>query len=181
MLLKVRLNRWSVRIATRNTRTIGSALSPISSARCAVAIAEKFLRSISVNVPAARKNHSSFGQINRHHTGAQCSSASSAEIRNMSSSTKRIIRHAFAEFSQAIGKEIIAVRLYKEQVGYLCEREIVESDGSAFIQVLPFNTTKEVRELLHCDPYFSTLKTGANVLLGKLALEVPYERPSSST
>ena len=99
----------------------------------------------------------------------------------MSSSTKRIIRPAFAEFSQAIGREIIAVRLYKDQVGYLCEREIVESDGSAFTHVLPFTTTKEVREFLHCDPHFSTIKTCANALLGKLALEVPHERPSPST
>ena len=95
----------------------------------------------------------------------------------MSSSTKRTIRPPFAEFSQAIGKEIIAIRLYKEHVGYLCERELVEPDGSAFTQVLPFTSTKEVREFLHCDPYFSIIKTSANTLLGKLALEVTNEHP----
>ena len=99
----------------------------------------------------------------------------------MSSSTKRIIRHAFAEFSQTIGREIIAIRLYKEHAGYVCERELIESDGTAFTQALPFTTTKEVREFLHCDPYFSTIKTGANMLLGKLALEVPHEHSWSST
>jgi N-acetylmuramoyl-L-alanine amidase CwlA len=139
------------------------------------------LRFISVNAPAARKNHYSFGQINLHHTGAQLCSASSAEFHNMSSSTKRIIRQAFAEFSQTIGKEIIEIRLYKEQVGYLCERELIESDGSTFTQVLPFTTTNEVREFLHCDPHFSTIKTCANTLLGKLALEVPHDRPSPNT
>ena len=41
----------------------------------------------------------------------------------MSSLTNRSPRHAFAEFSQEIGKDMIHVRLFKERVGFLCERE----------------------------------------------------------
>ena len=98
----------------------------------------------------------------------------------MISSTKQNVRHAFAEFAQAIGREIIVIRLFREHAGYLCERELIESDGTAFTQALPFKTTKEVREFLHCDPHFSTIKMGANTLLGKLALEIPHERPDTS-
>lgn len=99
----------------------------------------------------------------------------------MISSTKQNVRHAFAEFAQVIGKEVVVIRLFREHAGYLCERELVESDGTAFTQALPFKTTKEVREFLHRDPYFSTIKTGANKLLGKLALEIPHERPETNT
>lgn len=93
----------------------------------------------------------------------------------MSSLKNQPIRRAFAEFSQEIGKDMIRIRLFKESVGFLCERELVESDGTAFTQVLPFRTTNEVQEFLHCDPHYSTIKRNANELLGKLASEIINE------
>lgn len=99
----------------------------------------------------------------------------------MSTAKKRNVRPSWAEFSQLVDKKVITIRLFKEAAGYMCERELSEPDGTLFTQALPFNTTKEVQQFLHCDPYFSTIKINANKLLGKLALEVPHERPQPIT
>jgi hypothetical protein len=93
----------------------------------------------------------------------------------MSSSTNRLPRHALAEFSQAIGKDVLNVRLYKERAGFLCEREWVESDGSAFTQALPFHSSAAIREFLSNDPHYEVIKKHAIRLIQSLPMEIRHE------
>jgi hypothetical protein len=150
----------------------------ISSAICVAAVAEKHSRFISVSAPVVPRNLFLSGRVSRRNTGAPCSSANSVDNLAMNSSTNQQVRHAFAEFSQTIGKAVIRVRLFKEHAGYLCERELIELDGTAFTQALPFRSLNEVQEFLTCDPHYSTIQKGAKKLLDRLASEVINEFPN---
>ena len=93
----------------------------------------------------------------------------------MTSPKNRLTRHTLAEFSQNIGKQVLNVRLFKEHAGYLCERELVESDGSAFTQALPFQSAAAVREFLRSDPHYEAFRKRASSLLNRLPSEVSHE------
>lgn len=93
----------------------------------------------------------------------------------MTSPKNRLTRHTLAEFSQTIGKQVLNVRLFKEHAGYLCERELVESDGSAFTQALPFQSAAAIREFLHSDPHYAAIKGHTYSLLNRLPSEAFHE------
>jgi hypothetical protein len=88
-------------------------------------------------------------------------------------------RRPFSEFTQALGKQVLHLRLYRESNGFLCERELVESDGTGVTQALPFHTAREVEEFLLSDPHYARIKSGAMKLLHSFALEVCHESASS--
>jgi hypothetical protein len=88
-------------------------------------------------------------------------------------------RSPFSEFTQALGKQVLHLRLYREHGGFLCERELVEPDGTGVTQALPFHTAQEVEEFLLSDPHYARVKSGAMKLLHSFALEVGHESSSS--
>jgi len=90
-------------------------------------------------------------------------------------------RSPLSEFTQTLSKQMLHLRLYREGSGFLCERELVESDGSDFTQALPFQSINQVEEFLLADPHYPQIKRGVNKLLGSLALEVWHERASSES
>ena len=97
----------------------------------------------------------------------------------MIASTLHVIRRPVSEHSQAIGKQMLHLRLYQESIGYLCERELIETDGTGIVQALPFRALHEIQEFLESDPHFIAIKKGANKILDCLALEVTNESSSS--
>lgn len=53
---------------------------------------------------------------------------------------------------------LLRLRLWRENRGYLCEREIRERDGSSFVQVLPFDEVEHLRAFLHSDPHYRAVR-----------------------
>ena len=97
----------------------------------------------------------------------------------MIASIHQTTRRPLSEHSQAIGKQMLHIRLYQESIGYLCERELIETDGTGIVQALPFRALHEIQEFLKSDPHFIEIKKGANKILDCLALEVTNESSSS--
>ena len=64
-------------------------------------------------------------------------------------------RKLFSEFSSTLGSETLNVRIYQENSTFICEREIVERDGTSFTMLIPFSEAATVRKLLATDPCFS--------------------------
>lgn len=50
----------------------------------------------------------------------------------------------------------------------VCERELVERDGTSFTMVFPFRKPEAARELLAADPYYSRMQPAAARALMKL-------------
>lgn len=70
-----------------------------------------------------------------------------------------------ADFSKTIGRTILHVRAYREAHGFLCERELIENDGTAFIQALPFVHVDQLREFLMADPLYKEMRKEAIKML----------------
>ena len=90
-------------------------------------------------------------------------------------------RRPFSQFTQVLGKQVLHLRLYRESNGFLCERELVEPDGTGVMQALPFHTAQEVEEFLASDPHYARIRSGAMKLLHSFALEVGHESSSSES
>jgi len=71
---------------------------------------------------------------------------------------KRKARALLSEFSSTLGSEILKVRIYRDREAFVCERELVERDGTSFTMVLPFRNVDAVRTLLAADPYYSLVR-----------------------
>ena len=97
----------------------------------------------------------------------------------MTAPIQLVMRRPLSEHSQAVGKQMLHIRLYQESIGYLCERELVEADGTGFVQAFPFRRFHQAQEFLKSDPHFTIIKKGANKILDCLALEVSNENSSS--
>lgn len=97
----------------------------------------------------------------------------------MTASIHRAIRQPISEHCQAVGKRILHLRLYQEHSGFVCERELIEVDGTGIIQALPFHSLLEIQEFLMSDPHYGAIKKGAGKLLDIFALEVSHEIASS--
>jgi len=66
---------------------------------------------------------------------------------------KQKTRALLSEFSSPLGSEVLKVRIYRDREAFVCEREVVERDGTSFTMVLPFRDAGTARNLLAADPY----------------------------
>jgi hypothetical protein len=81
---------------------------------------------------------------------------------------KRKARALLSEFSSTLGSEILKVRIYRDREAFVCERELVERDGTSFTMVLPFRKAEAARTLLTSDPYYSRVRGEVWRVLGRL-------------
>lgn len=71
-------------------------------------------------------------------------------------------------FSSRFGTETLNVRIYRDRKAFVCERELVERDGTSFTMVLPFIEPAEARDLLTSDPYYPKVRAQVGMALGAL-------------
>ena len=81
---------------------------------------------------------------------------------------KRKARALLSEFSSTLGSEILKVRIYRDREAFVCERELVERDGTSFTMVLPVRGTEAARALLTSDPYYPRVRGEVWRVLGRL-------------
>ena len=71
-------------------------------------------------------------------------------------------------FSSRFGSETLNVRIYRDRKAFVCERELVERDGTSFTMVLPFKEPDRARVLLTSDPYYPKVRAQVGRALGML-------------
>ena len=86
----------------------------------------------------------------------------------MTRRAKAKARTLLSEFSSKLGRETLNVRIYREREAFVCERELVERDGTSFTMVLPFKELQTVRDLLTADPCYARVQAEVRKALGKL-------------
>ena len=93
--------------------------------------------------------------------------------------SKRKVRSLVTEFSSKIGNETLKVRFYRERGRYVCERELIERDGTSFTMVLPFKNREAVQKLLAADPFYPQVRLKAKRALSTLdeALRAHHDKP----
>jgi DNA-binding CsgD family transcriptional regulator len=84
-------------------------------------------------------------------------------------------RNLLVNLSKVVGREILRLRIYEEPPGFLCERDLVQKDGSVHTQVLPFTSRSTLMELLAADPYYAALRKEADHVLQQLFAEVDHK------
>ena len=82
--------------------------------------------------------------------------------------TKPKARTLLSELSSRVGTETLNIRFYRDRGSLVCERELVERDGTSFTMVFPFREAETARELLAADPYYSRIQPAAARALTKL-------------
>lgn len=82
-------------------------------------------------------------------------SASTVRNRSIKRPTQGKARTLLSEFSSKVGTETLKVRFYRERGSYVCERELVERDGTSFTMVVPFRKREMAQKLLAADPYYA--------------------------
>jgi len=94
---------------------------------------------------------------------------------------KQKARALLSEFSSTLSSEILKVRIYRVRGGFVCERELVERDGTSFTMVYPFRKVEAARTLLAADPYYLRVRGEVSRALGKLdeALREHRGKPAS--
>lgn len=80
----------------------------------------------------------------------------------------RETRILLSEFSTALGSEKLIVRIYRERGSFVCERELVERDGTSFTMVVPCREAQSVRALLAADPHYTRMRSAAVRALAKI-------------
>jgi hypothetical protein len=86
----------------------------------------------------------------------------------MSRRRKAKVRILLSGFSSRIGSETLNVRIYRDREAFVCERELVERDGTSFTMVLPFREPADVRNVLEADPYYPRVRGDVARILGTL-------------
>ena len=71
---------------------------------------------------------------------------------------KQKARTLLSQFSSPLGREVLKVRIYRDREAFVCERELVERDGTSFTMVLPFKEPGAARALLAADPYYARVR-----------------------
>jgi hypothetical protein len=71
---------------------------------------------------------------------------------------KQKARILLSQFSSPLGREVLKVRIYRDREAFVCERELVERDGTSFTMVLPFKDPGAARALLAADPYYARVR-----------------------
>jgi hypothetical protein len=91
---------------------------------------------------------------------------------------KQKARTLLSQFSSPLGSEVLKVRIYRDREAFVCERELVERDGTSFTMVLPFKEPGAARALLAADPYYARVRGEVGRALTKLdrALRDPRGR-----
>lgn len=69
------------------------------------------------------------------------------------------------EFSRCFGNETLRVRVYQDRRSRVCERELVERDGTSFVMVLPFQEVDALRLFLKEDPHYVHVRTDVDRVL----------------
>ena len=77
-------------------------------------------------------------------------------------------RTLLSGFSSRLGSETLSVRIYRDRETFVCERELVERDGTSFTMVLPFREPKEFQTVLEADPYYPRVRGDVARALGRL-------------
>lgn len=77
-------------------------------------------------------------------------------------------RKLLSEFSSPLGNETLSVRIYHDREKYICERRLVERDGTSFTMVLPFTEPQAARVFLSADPYYSQVQQEVRRVLVRL-------------
>ena len=80
----------------------------------------------------------------------------------------RKTRSLLSQFSSTLGREVLRVRFYRDREAFVCERELVERDGTSFTMVLPFRDAGAARSLLAADPYCARVREEVGRALRKL-------------
>ena len=86
----------------------------------------------------------------------------------MTRRAKAKARTLLSEFSSRFGSETLNVRIYRDREAFVCERELVERDGTSFTMVVPFDEPAAARDLLTADPYYPRVRAEVGQILGKL-------------
>ncbi len=81
-------------------------------------------------------------------------------------------RRIFAEIVHNHGKKTLQVRVYREYNAFVCERVLVERDGSIYTQTLAVSSLDGITSLLQADPYYPEMRTRVDFLLNRLASEM---------
>ena len=81
---------------------------------------------------------------------------------------KQKARALLSQFSSPLGREVLKVRIYRDREAFVCERELVELDGTSFTMVLPFRDPGTARTLLAADPYCARVRAEVGRALSKL-------------
>lgn len=76
----------------------------------------------------------------------------------MTGRAKNKPRALLSEFSSTLGSEILKVRIYRDHGAFVCERELIERDGTSFTMVLPFKEAERAQVLLASDPYYPKVR-----------------------
>lgn len=77
-------------------------------------------------------------------------------------------RKLLSEFSSPLGNETLNIRIYHDRETYICERRLVERDGTSFTMVLPFMEPQAARVFLSADPYYSHVQQEVRQVLVRL-------------
>ena len=77
-------------------------------------------------------------------------------------------RTLLSEFSGDVGNETLNVRFFRDRGSLICERELVERDGTSFTMVIPLREVGAARKLVTADPYYSRVQWQAARALSKL-------------
>ena len=81
-------------------------------------------------------------------------------------------RRIFGEIVHNHGKKTLQVRVYRECNAFVCERAVVERDGSTYTQTLAVRSLDEVTRLLQADLYYPEMRARVDFLLNRLASEM---------
>jgi hypothetical protein len=81
-------------------------------------------------------------------------------------------RRIFGEIVHNHGRKMLQVRVYREYNAFVCERMIVERDGSTYTQTLAVASLDEITSLLQADPYYPDMRARVDFLLNRLAAEM---------
>ena len=94
---------------------------------------------------------------------------------------KQKTRALLSEFSSPLGSEVLRVRIYRDREAFVCERELVERDGTSFTMVLPFKEPGAARTLLAADPYYARVRREVGRALTRLdrALRDPHGKAAT--
>ena len=77
-------------------------------------------------------------------------------------------RTLLSEFSSRLDGQTLSVRLYQDHEAFVCERQVIERDGTSFTVVLPFKEAAAARALLAADPYYGRVQGKVGRILIRL-------------
>lgn len=99
----------------------------------------------------------------------------------MSRRRKAKVRSLLSGFSSRVGSETLNVRIYRDRQAFVCERELVERDGTSFTMVVPFKEPETLREVLRADPYYAQMRGEVGHALAQLdkALRRDHEKAAA--